>query len=533
MAMHVELFRRLVLAIGLLAGLWLVCSVPPYLYAVRPVDWEADRAARLNRVRAMKDTMGALLPKGDLEQVDLAPAAKGDLQEWIESETKERVVQRGSTEWQSLFVAIADTVRGRPPSQSWGERKGKVGFEDEIFLRPDEGPLADLSGVAKGDDRFWYVEIRSGDSRQWLAFTKRSKQDIIGHAPPGLAHPWRFAGFITLLVTACVYALIPWPRVRRNSMHYSRARASVVPDMMAALFGGLFFVLPILITNQNAASDGPFSGGWGVLTAVTWLLACLFFSMWSISAWYCALSLEWSEGTLRARSLLGDESFSVSEVDSVDLARIDPRRLNKFLLWTSSLVSWRAFGSALLASGPEYSLRINRRGGRSHGFPLRTLIGGPHLVAKLAESGIPVSAEAMAKLGLQNGEPLEEFPQLGSGGGRWAATLLLIAPLAALAWTAKPKDALVIPVAPLPSQPYVAPRANVWAPSPDLLKRESEILAEIAELNERIRKLEGKGKVKAGADRERALKESDKWRKRIQQLAEEFDRIRRESGAPD
>lgn len=509
-----EIIRRFVLALGLFTGLWLICSVPTELYSIKVEDWKDERMA------------------ASREGADQA-AKERALETLIEKETKDRVYLTESQEWIGLWAGISRTLAGEPPSPDWTKRLGRSFYDNNLFFHPDESPVNGLKSALTDSNPFTYVEVRSGKSRQYLAVTRRTGGDVSRYAPTSLAYPGRFAGFLILLFAACFYALLPWQKHGVEALHYSRARSSVVPDIMGAVLAGLFFALPILITNDNGMGDGIFSEGWIILTGVMWFLALLGVSFWGISAWYASLLLELKPEGLRFKSLMRDTVIPYGDIELIELGRIDNVKLNRTLIILSLFISWKALGPALLASGPEHGLIITLRNGKKLTFPLRAAIGFPQLIGRLMNLGLPISESVFEAFEAKRAAPelRQPFPPLTKGVGRHFALASFALPLAWMALIHLPSDPLEFPTDGDLAKPP-AQAEDPWVPSAELMAEESRIQAEMTQLQNRMKELEVLVKTGPPEQRRAAAQESEECLKKFMDLSEEFDKKRRAAGAP-
>ncbi len=532
--MTIEILRRIVLAAGVVAGATLICYSPPYLYSAKPVDWNDKRGDTLEREQDNKRLMGNELPGEDLKGVDLAPHAKSDLQTYINRETKDRLYEPTSKEWTGVFAALASLRHGKPPSPEWEARNGRE-WDDEWFFSDLDAPFGELQNVLKGENHFTNILVRDGNSNQYLAVTKRMRQDSMRYAPGSMAYPLRRYGFACLLAAALLYWLLPWPKVRQESLRYSRARSATVPDIMAAFMVGMFYCLPILVTSSNSFGEGIFSPGWIILTCVMWFFCLLFGSIWVFSTGYTSFSLEFLDSQLRLSSWRGTEMFAYSDIEAVTVKRIDPKKLNRALVWIALLVNWRAAGPALVNSGPEYAVCLRRRDGRLHRFPLKGLLGAEQAVGRLMQSGVTIEPEVFELLGIEptSKELSTPFPPLGKGIGAFIAGLVFLALFGWLAYVSPTTSPLKIEAAPLPTEPYTEPKDTTWVPSADLMKAEEDGLAEIKSIQARMKELEQIEKTGTEEQRKAAVKESEELLQKATTIYENIDKMRKEAGATD
>ncbi|MCB8932235.1 MAG: hypothetical protein H6534_02225 [Chthonomonadaceae bacterium] len=529
----IEILRRLALAVGTFLGLWLIVQTPPVLYRVRPTDWNAERDRIQRRGEGVKETMAGLVPDEDLQGIDLAPETRGSLQELIVKQTEGRTTRVTSPAWQGFFNAVAETVSGSPPSPAWRARMGRSFADEELFFRPDEGPLPELAPVFAGEAMFRYVQVSGADGTQYLAVTKVETGDALGTAPLSLLYPNRTWGFGLLAATLLVYALLPWPKLAGESMRYSRARSAVIPDMMAAFMGGIFFVLPAFIIDANGYGAGLFSPGWVFLTLGMWLMAAIMAVIWPFAARYTATSAEWLDGRLILRDLGRTATVGPGEIERIQTSWIDRSKVKRALIFLS-LFSWRAMGPALLASEGETALHVVLRDGRVFSFGLTALLGAPQMVGRLSRAGVEVDPDVYEQLEIKPDSPelSAPFPPPGKGVASALVLVLAVVPLGALALSTRPSDPPTFADGEVSAMPYRSTKEKAWVPSPALMRLERETLARMTSLKGRMNELEQRVKSTAGEERAAALKEFNACFEEIRRLSDDLDRARADEGAP-
>lgn len=522
------------MAVGTIAGAVLICYTPPYLYGAAPVDWSEKLGWALRRERDSKRLLSVFVPQENLRGVDLTPEAKKRLQRYIDTETRERLYRPANKAWSGVFTTLADMRHGRPVPPEWEARRGRE-WSNEFYFSDADAPFNELRTVLTGDKRFLYVLVADGAAEQHLAVTKRLRRDSMRYAPGPMAYPYRRLGFLCLLGAALAYWLLPWPKVRRESLRYSRVRSAVGPDAAAAFMVGFFVALPILIVSSNTDDATVFSPGWNLLAGTMGLFALLFALVWVFSTGYTTFSLEFLEGRLRLNSWRGSEEFDSADIREATVGRVDPQKLNRALLWLSALAGRSSSGAALANLGPELGLFLVRRDGRVHRFPLKGLIGAPQAVGRLARSGVPIDENVYLALNLQsNSDQLDApFPPLGSGRGAFVAAALFCLLFGWGAYAAKTVGPLAANAAPLPEKPYTEPKSKDWAPTPEVLKAEEQALAEIAELQARMKELEKVIKTGSPEQRRAAAAESSRLLEETMAIHAKIERMRRSAGASE
>lgn len=525
----IELLRRAILAIGVFAGLWFLAAIPPVLYKVQPVDWAAERERKQGRAADEIRTMSHELGGEKLKGIDLAPDTRGTLQEFVKSETDGRLLNVSGKDWAGFFNAVAH------PSAAFKERQGRSFWNESLYFRPDEGALKGLSPLDESHS-FKYVDIDDGSRVEYLTITRVVGNDLVSQAPFELLYPTRHLGWGILLGTLLAYALLPWPKVARESLRYSRVRGSILPDVIGAIVGGMFFILPVFVTNSNSNGGGIFGeGGWGYLTGICWFLGLLIASVWPIAAWFTALKLEIAPQGLQFASLTEQMLIRPTDIESVGIGRMDSPKLGRVLRFISLFMGWRAIGMALIATRPQFAYRINLKSGRSLGFADTGLIGFPQMVGWMRRQGVAIDDEVYELMNREPNDPVIDapFPPLGKGIGMAIALLVFGAPLA-FAWAKTlPSPPLAFVSEPFGSKPYVKAKDEAWVPSPELMKKEDDLLKELTQLHAQMTTLEAQLKSAPEADRARLTQEFNACFDRVQKIQEEFDKARKEAGAKD
>ncbi len=519
-----EILRRLLLLVGLFAGLWLVFWSQSGLLRVEPVDWQAELRREQWWAEDAKRLLAPEVGEEPLAGVDLAPETRGDLASYIAHETEGRQVVVSGAEWEGLFNAVAATVLGRPPSSGWAARAAHGLLEGNLYFHVSEPPLSQVAGRFGEPGDFLYIKIEGAQRAEYLGVSLSRIEDAVRYAPGHLAFPYRHAGLWLLAATLLAYALIPWPRPPKEGLYYGRIQ---LLDGLGCALAAVFFALPILIANENAAGASPFGEGWAILTAVLWGLALLAASITAIAAWYGVLSLELTPDGLVHRSLTRRRAHGLDEVTGVDvIAQQLPRRL-RWMLGGAALFNWRTAGQAAALSVPHYALRFTLRDGSAYTFPREGLHGIAPMVGCLRAKGAQVAPEVYELVELEPTDPAfaGPFPQPKRNVVGIIALILL---LGGLAWglnaTRVPQVAAVQPGA-FGAQPFALPVADERVVTPEMLAAEQAILDEMAQLSERLQEIEKELPTANAEQRQALVEESERILARVQALQEEFDRV--------
>ncbi len=526
-----EIIRRVILGIGVFSGLWYLAAIPHELYRVQPVDWNAERQRKQDHSTDAIRTMSREIGGENLKGIDLAPNSRGTLDQFVKSETEGRLIRVTGERWQGFFNALA----APNPPKALADRKGRSFWNESFYFRPDEGPLPEIVKSFSHERTFQYVAI-DGERTEYLGVTRVGGSDLVSQAPFELLYPTRNIGWAILGLTLLAYALLPWPKVVRESIRYSRVRGAVLPDLIGAVIGGMFFILPVFVTNSNGYGEGIFgSGGWGYLTGFCWFMSLLILSVWVIAAWYTSESLEIVGSGLRLTNLRGRTEFGPDAIEQVTIGRLDSPKFSRALIFISALVSWRALGMALIASRPEYAFTLLLRDGKRFRFAGTSLIGAPQMIGWLRDQGVTIDPQVYELINREPGDPVytSPFPPMGHGIGTAVGVVCLGLPLAFAFMKTMPSPPLDIAPGVFGEKPYAKPKNEDWVPSPDLMQKERDTLKEIAQLRDQMNAIDLKLKTAPESDRAALLKESNSCFERINQLHDEFERARKAAGAKD
>ena len=524
-----EIVRRIILTIGVLVGLWLLVQVPSTLYRVDPIDWSAKRIEKQGRAQSNLEIMGGEVPAEDLKGIDLAPKTRGSLADFIQSETKGDLIQVSGDEWEGFFNAVAF------PSEQIRARHGRSLWSGSLYFSSQDGPLGQIAEKFGKGTQFKYVAISGGSRTEYLAVIQLKGNDVSSQPPFELVYPKRHLGWTVLLATLLLYTFLPHRKVSRESLHYSTARGGVLPDLIASVLGGMFFVLPYFITNENAGGDGVFSPGWCYVTGALWFLGLIIATLLPIGAWYSSLSLEVVQDHLMFTNIREQFEFSTSDIEAVSFGRIDSPKLSRILFWAAILTGGGALPAVLMNSGPRYALRLSLRGGRNLKFATTGLIGLHQMVGWLRRQGVQISREIYEFLNSEPNDPIfdQPFPAPGKGFGMVFALLLFGSPLA-YAWVlSKPGPLLAITPAKFGTKTYVKPTSHDWVPSRELMQKEDQLMGEMTKVKAQIDRLEARLKSAPPSERRAIMSESDKLSARMQQIFEEYNQARKNAGAKD
>lgn len=401
----VECLRRLLLAGGVLAALWMLLVPAQALLRVRTVDW----------AKRHKDK-----PR------PFAPAAS--LEEYVANETQGRLVRVRGDDWEAFVRSVRETLAGQAPSLARNLCDDYGSYS--LYFPPDTPPLHALSRNLQGETVFTYVLVDAPAGVRYLEVLRQGPSDFTRHAPAWLAYPMRRHAVWFFLAGLLGYALLPWHRTAPNELRYSTARANVLPDLLGTAMAAVFFALPILILTANVR--GPrgldlldFDGGWGVLTLVLWAFAAGGLSILFVSLRYATTSLFLLDEGLARVGLAGGWQCRFDDIEAIEPAVLRTPRWLRVLLFVGGLFNWRLMGQALLAQARQSTgMTLCCRDGRRLTLWFDSLEGFDRLFHALRRAGVPMDAD-LAEAIDDAGEPSPRAP--GRAGRVVAWVLLLLA----------------------------------------------------------------------------------------------------------
>lgn len=524
-----EVLRRAVLAVGLLAGLWMAVWPAPQLFRVYPVDWDHEGSYQESRAAEAKRIMGEQAGEKLVEGLDLSPATLGSRDAFIAHETRDRLTTVQGPEWEGFFNAVADTSLGQSPNRAWEARLTKWPLTGSLYFRPDERPLSSIAEHFKGAGSSGYVRVSGEQRQEYLFVALHARNDVVRHAPSILAFPYRYAGILVMLAAFLFYALLPWPRPPAEGPYYSRATAAALPDLMGAILGGVFFVIPILVP-ADFAGDSPFDPGWNIMTGIFWILALLAMSMLAVAAWHMARRLALTPEGFTFDGLNVHASHRWTDIERVEAYQRPsiPPWLRK-ALFIVALVNWRAMAPALIFSGRESGFRLVFKDGTALSFMLKSLIGGQAFIGRVRDHRIPIAPDVYAALGHDPDHPSlpTQFPKPSKGIGRLVLFAVILAALLSAAYVTTPPGAPQVQAARLGSQPFALPKQEPVTVTWETLAKEQDILTQWKLERRKLEELTARMKTASPEERPSIQREFDQVMTRFNQLQQDFDAVRK------
>ncbi len=394
-----ELVRRLALAAFVLSATALALHTPRWLMSVRPVDWSAERRTKINQGAAALATISRLVGRDQSKDLSLTAETDGNIDAFIASETKERLITVTTGRWRTLHDGIDATLRGVPPDKGWKSRIERDFLHRSLYFRPDESPLDEIYPSFSDTYRFSYVRIDGHSIPLYLAVTLRDPADSTHWAPVQLAYPYlHFAPWL-LLMALLVYGLMPWPAIPERGVYYSRLVGGVLPDLVAIMLMTPFFAIPFVVTSANAGGAGLFGNGWGFLTLICWGLSLMSASMLPFAAWYTWYRLDVLPDGLCERTLRRRREITFSEIKEVTVSAHTAPAWLKGMLWLAGLRNMGVAGQAmLLGSRSDTAFDIVLKDGGVIRLFEKGLKGHFGLIDSLRTAGVPVHPDVYMAL---------------------------------------------------------------------------------------------------------------------------------------
>lgn len=370
-----ELIRRVMLALGVLAAVWCAVRARPLVVRVSTQDF----AAAQQRVPRWMD------------------ASHLELDAFIADQTADRLVQVRGSAWADLFVAADRLARGESPGAEESARRGRDTMKDSLFFVPDESPVSEVAGSLSLERPLTYAAVARADGVGYLRINLQFPADVSRYAPAGLLYPVRRYAPWLLLAGLAAYLALPRPRRQPDALCYSTFRAAILPDLLSLGMAAMFFGLPLLVVQSNARGGGLLEGGWVWLLAIGWIFAAGFLTLLGVAAHYASYSIALTPEGIAIHTLRGKRDFHFGELVSAQVVERKAPRTLLWLGWFVSLLNWRAFGPTLLiASRSDPVLELVDRDGRRTRITLTTLPAAERLLAHFRRAGFDLDAEAAA-----------------------------------------------------------------------------------------------------------------------------------------
>lgn len=228
----------------------------------------------------------------------------GDLQE--NTQEKLRVIEVTGAQWSQWFRQVDNVLAKGIVPDEWMTRlptydlrdvkrykAKKTSFEPDIrriYFATQEGPLDSLKLQTEGETLI--IKLDDGDGANYLRVYCNPAPKLSGLGssifgiPERFSYPFRHLWYIILAATLAVYALLPWPAVKKDVCAYKRWY-SVLSDFAGILLFGMFAAMPLFVVGGaiQAVTE------WIAFTAIFWILAALGLVIMWWSNYYAAYQI--------------------------------------------------------------------------------------------------------------------------------------------------------------------------------------------------------------------------------------------------
>lgn len=363
---QMELWRRMALLLGVIAGLALFFYVAPALVSVTAVDWAQEQADELRS------------PSGYVSAEDKR-LSQLPLEDYIKEKTGGSATLVDSRQWAAFFQQVQLASGGQYGVSSYGDR---VSDEDkdtfwkpigpvQVFFKPDEIPWAQWGLAAEGGDEV-YVSTTAGGKTAYLLLRYQDYNNSVSAmskpyrvAPGWLYHPYRNPGIGIMAAGLLLYIFLPRRRKQPDDIAYS-AGSMLAGDIVALILLLPFYGLPFLI---NGGTVQAVTGMWPV-SAAMWFLAGFGVMLIYYNAWYASYRIELSPEAMYRITFRGVQEYRFDEIASAGLVTLRNPGWFRKLFMALALISFmggrsspQPVGSAVLAAGAAYGgLEISGRG---------------------------------------------------------------------------------------------------------------------------------------------------------------------------
>ncbi|MCL4844522.1 MAG: hypothetical protein KJZ79_21905 [Bryobacteraceae bacterium] len=284
-----ELLRRLALAAGVAAGIWLAAWSPDALFRVEAIDFEARYKAEY-APRKGPLLPGAMSAAREFLRRNTNP---GTLENYRAREVEHRLLER-----------IDDT-------KDWfleAERAGGV------WLTVDDPRIAAYFDQLKQIRAVWLVSyLPSGLSPnhyleiRWETTPRGSK------APRSLVYPFRGLGFAWIAAAVLLYLLLPGRAPRPDEAHSDPAMLGILDGVSIVMFAIIFY-FPLYLADSAAEARDEIVGAVGFF----WAIAALFLLRLLKNATAAARRVSADREALRVTSILGVRVIPFSQLTRVE-----------------------------------------------------------------------------------------------------------------------------------------------------------------------------------------------------------------------
>jgi hypothetical protein len=284
-----ELLRRLALAAGVAAGIWLAAWSPEALFRVEAIDFEARYKAEYTPRK------GPLLP-----------GAMSAAREFLRRNTNPGTVENFRTrEVENRLLEPVDDPKG------WFIDTARAGG---VWLTADDPRIAAYFDQLKQIRAVWLVSyLPSGLSPNHHLEIRWETTPRDSNAPLALVYPFRGLGFAWIAAAVLLYLLLPGSAPRPDEAHSDPVMLTILDGVAIVMFA-LIFYFPLHLADSAAEARDEVVGGVGFF----WAIAALFLLRLLMNATAAARRVSADREALRVTSFFGVRVIPFSQLTRVE-----------------------------------------------------------------------------------------------------------------------------------------------------------------------------------------------------------------------
>ena len=365
---RVELWRRLAIFLGILAGIGLFFYIVPALINITVVNWQQEQADELKSISGYVTSEDKRLNQLPLD-------------EYIAEKTGGKETAVDSGKWAEFFQEVEKASYQEYAQSVYGNRVSELDKDEfwkprgvvPVFFKPAELPYTEW-GLFPDDRAQAYVFLTNGATTSYFLLRYEDYLASVGamsqpyRQPPGwLYRPYRNIGMGIMILGLMLYIFLPRRKRTDGEISYAGGRI-IAGDIVAIMLLVLFYGLPFLI---NGGTVQAVTGMWPI-SIIMWLLALFAVVLLYYSAWYASYRIDLTPEAIHLVTFKGEKECRFDEITAVELVSLrNPGWFRKLFLAMAMLSmlggrsSTQPAGSALLAATASYGgLEIRTRSGK-------------------------------------------------------------------------------------------------------------------------------------------------------------------------